>query len=51
MDLRQIALLLIFFIVYVVLGGVVFMLIEAPNELEQKQRLRESELDFRGEYY
>ena len=26
------------------------MLIEAPNELEQKQRLRDSELGFRGEF-
>lgn len=48
MDLRQIAMLLIFFIVYVVIGGVVFMHIEAPNELEERQRLRDSEIGFRG---
>lgn len=27
------------------------MEIEAPYELEQKERLRESELEFRGEFY
>ena len=51
MDLRQIALLLIFFIVYVVFGGLIFMLIEAPFELQQQNQLRQSQIDFRGKHF
>lgn len=48
MDLRQIAMLLAFFIVYVILGGVVFMLIEAPHEMEHKELVRNSAIEFKG---
>lgn len=48
MDLRQIAMLLVFFISYVIIGGVVFMHIEAPHEVEEKEKMRESLLAFKG---
>lgn len=48
MDLRQIALLLVFFICYVIFGGLIFMQIEAPHEMDNKLHLRESTEEFKG---
>ncbi|KAI1295582.1 Potassium channel subfamily K member 10 [Halotydeus destructor] len=47
MDLRQITTLLVFFITYVVIGGVVFMTLEAPNELAEKHMIHQATIRFR----
>jgi hypothetical protein len=51
MDLRQIASLLIFFIFYVIIGGTVFMYLEAPLENQKRQEIEELLTEFRGKYF
>lgn len=48
MDFRQIILLLVFFIFYVIIGGLVFMFLEAPLEQQMRKETEELLADFRG---
>lgn len=49
MDFKKIALLLIFFIFYVTIGGMIFMMLEAPLEQTMRSEIEKVLHDFRGE--
>ena len=49
MDFKKIALLLIFFIFYVTIGGMIFMMLEAPLEQTMRSEIEKVLYDFRGE--
>ena len=49
MDFKKIALLFIFFIFYVTIGGIIFMMLEAPLEQTMRSEIEKVLHDFRGE--
>lgn len=48
MELKHIVFLLIFFVAYVILGGVVFMLLESPEEEIRRKDIELALYDFSG---
>lgn len=50
MQIRHIAFLLVFFILYVIFGGLVFMLLESPDEQIKRKEIASILSDFSGLY-
>lgn len=48
MEIRHIVFLLVFFILYVIFGGLVFMLLESPEEQIKRQEIQGLLNEFTG---